>query len=215
MFLVLLARSGLQKHPGDKAFFYLSGKGHTLVDGVRYDWGEEDLLILPIRPDGSLGEPSAFVQHTGSSVNPSRQKEPHAHSINPSPDNRFAIAADLGLDKLLVYRLDAAKGTLTPNDPAAAQVSQAVERYYAQEGRYPEKLQQLIPWYLLSVPEPVLINGLDWCYDGGADYFRLGYADREHWSAPNWFLFGSHFWLRTALSMYWKLGIRLKSSFWM
>jgi gentisate 1,2-dioxygenase len=46
------SRSGLQKHPGDKAFFFLGGKGHTLVDGVRYDWGAEDLLILPIRPDG-------------------------------------------------------------------------------------------------------------------------------------------------------------------
>ena len=46
------SRSGLQKHPGDKVFFFLRGKGHTMVDGVRYDWGAEDLLILPIRPDG-------------------------------------------------------------------------------------------------------------------------------------------------------------------
>ncbi|HKA33958.1 MAG TPA: cupin domain-containing protein, partial [Candidatus Binatia bacterium] len=46
------SRSGLQKHPGDKAFFFLAGKGHTIVDGERYDWGKEDLLILPIRPDG-------------------------------------------------------------------------------------------------------------------------------------------------------------------
>ncbi|HZD39229.1 MAG TPA: cupin domain-containing protein [Terriglobales bacterium] len=46
------SRSGLQKHPGDMVFFTLQGKGHTMVDGVRYDWGVEDLLILPIRPDG-------------------------------------------------------------------------------------------------------------------------------------------------------------------
>ena len=46
------SRSGRQKHPGDKAFFFLAGKGHTLVDAERYDWGAEDLLILPIRPDG-------------------------------------------------------------------------------------------------------------------------------------------------------------------
>jgi gentisate 1,2-dioxygenase len=46
------SRSGLQRHPGDKVFFFVRGKGHTLVDGVRYDWGAEDLLILPIRPDG-------------------------------------------------------------------------------------------------------------------------------------------------------------------
>src|SRR5262249_54696744 len=54
----------------------------------------------------------------GSSVNQQRQAGPHAHSINVSADNRFAIAADLGLDKLLVYKLDPAKGTLTANDPA-------------------------------------------------------------------------------------------------
>ncbi len=50
------------------------------------------------------------MQHTGSSVNPSRQKEPHAHSIQVSPDNRFALAADLGTDRLYVYPFDPAKG---------------------------------------------------------------------------------------------------------
>ena len=78
--------------------------------------------MCPIRSDGRLGEVSAFVQHTGSSVNPSRQRKPHAHSINVSPDNRFAIVADLGLDKLLVYRFDAARGALAPNDPPFAAV---------------------------------------------------------------------------------------------
>jgi gentisate 1,2-dioxygenase len=48
------SRSGRQRHPGDKVFFFVRGKGHTLVDGVRYDWGAEDLLILPIRPDGVI-----------------------------------------------------------------------------------------------------------------------------------------------------------------
>ena len=62
------------------------------------------------------------MQHTGSSVNPQRQRGPHAHSVNVSPDNRFAIVADLGLDKLMVYRFDAAKGALTPNDPPFAAV---------------------------------------------------------------------------------------------
>jgi len=46
------SRSGLQKHPGDKVFFFLRGKGHTMIDGGRHDWGAEDLLILPIRPEG-------------------------------------------------------------------------------------------------------------------------------------------------------------------
>jgi len=57
------------------------------------------------------------VQDAGASVNPERQAGPHAHSIQVSKDNRFAIIADLGIDKLLVYRFDADKGTLTPGDP--------------------------------------------------------------------------------------------------
>ncbi len=86
------------------------------------NYGGGSVAVCPIAPDGKLSEASAFVQHTGSSVNPSRQRGPHAHSVNISPDNRFAIAADLGLDKLLVYKFDAAKGTLTPNDPPFAAV---------------------------------------------------------------------------------------------
>ena len=72
---------------------------------------------LPIEKDGSLGKAISFFQHVGGSVNPERQKEPHSHSIVVSPDNRFAFAADLGLDKVLIYKVDAAKGTMTPNDP--------------------------------------------------------------------------------------------------
>ncbi len=73
--------------------------------------------VLPIEADGRLREASTVIQDKGKGANPSRQEGPHAHSLNPSPDNRFAIGADLGLDKLFVFRLDAAKGTLTTNDP--------------------------------------------------------------------------------------------------
>jgi 6-phosphogluconolactonase len=55
-------------------------------------------------------------------VNPERQKEPHAHDIVLTPDNRFAVVADLGLDKLLVYRFDLERGTLSPNDPPSGSV---------------------------------------------------------------------------------------------
>jgi 6-phosphogluconolactonase len=70
------------------------------------------IAVFPIQPDGSLGEATEAIQHNGSSVNKQRQKGPHAHSINLSPDNRFVFAADLGLDKMLVYRLDTTKGKL-------------------------------------------------------------------------------------------------------
>jgi 6-phosphogluconolactonase len=55
-------------------------------------------------------------------VNPRRQEGPHAHSINVDPKNRFVVAADLGLDKLLVYKLDPETAKLTPNDPAFGKV---------------------------------------------------------------------------------------------
>jgi hypothetical protein len=66
----------------------------------------------------------------------------------------------------------------------AGRVSQAIETYYAREGRYPQDLRQLVPRYVLSLPGPVIIYGQDWCYDGGEDYYRLGYVYREHWSDP-------------------------------
>jgi hypothetical protein len=66
----------------------------------------------------------------------------------------------------------------------AGRTSQAIEAFYAREGRYPHDLRQLIPWYILSLPGPVIIYGQDWCYDGGDDYYRLGYVYREHWSDP-------------------------------
>lgn len=70
------------------------------------------VAVFAVLKDGRLGEVTSFVQHKGSSVNPERQKGPHAHAIAVSPDNRFAVVADLGLDQLLVYPFDAAKGTL-------------------------------------------------------------------------------------------------------
>ena len=73
------------------------------------------VAVFPIREDGGLGKASAFVQHAGSSVNPRRQEGPHAHWISVSPDNRFAIVADLGLDQLIVYRFDAHAGILAPD----------------------------------------------------------------------------------------------------
>lgn len=87
---------------------------------ANYDSGS--VAVLPIDDQGRLGEASAFVQHTGSGVNRERQEAPHAHSINVSPDNRFAVVADLGLDRLFVYRFDPAKGSLIANDPPFASV---------------------------------------------------------------------------------------------
>jgi len=69
---------------------------------------------LPINEDGSLGAPVTIIPHTGSSVVADRQASAHVHNVNISPDNRFVIVCDLGLDKVFTYALDAAKATLGP-----------------------------------------------------------------------------------------------------
>jgi 6-phosphogluconolactonase len=81
------------------------------------------VATFPVLADGRLGEASAFVQHTGHGPDPQRQEAPHAHSIDLSPDDRFAIVDDLGLDETLVYKFDSSKGSLTPNSPAFAKVA--------------------------------------------------------------------------------------------
>ena len=86
--------------------------GKTLVV-ANYSTGS--VAALPIGEDGSLGKASSFMQHAGSSVDPKRQQGPYAHCIVVSPDNRFAYAADLGLDQVLGYRLDAGAAKLSPN----------------------------------------------------------------------------------------------------
>lgn len=79
------------------------------------NYGSGSVAALPVQDDGSLGPAASFVAHAGSSVDPARQQGPHAHCIVISPDNRFAYAADLGLDQILAYRLDATHATLSSN----------------------------------------------------------------------------------------------------
>lgn len=73
---------------------------------------------LPLNPDGTLRAPASVIQHEGHSVNPDRQSAPHVHSVTLSPDNRYALVCDLGLDRIFTYRLDAVTGTLAAAEPA-------------------------------------------------------------------------------------------------
>lgn len=92
----------------------------TYVLVANYTGGS--IASFPISSDGKLGEASAFVQHTGHSINPKRQEAAHAHSIDLSPDERFAFVDDLGLDELLVYKFDKRRGSLKPNNPPFAKL---------------------------------------------------------------------------------------------
>ncbi len=85
------------------------------------NYNSGSVIVHPIGADGSLGEASDFKQHAGSSVNPQRQEGPHAHSFVISPDNRFAYAPDLGMDKVVIYAFDATNGKLTPGAQPWAQ----------------------------------------------------------------------------------------------
>jgi 6-phosphogluconolactonase len=76
--------------------------------------------VLPIAEDGSLSPASCVIQHEGGSVNPNRQQGPHAHSINLDWDNRFAVAADLGIDEVVMYRLDLQSGKLVRDSSVKA-----------------------------------------------------------------------------------------------
>ncbi len=97
------------------------------------------IASFPVKTGGALGEAATFIQHQGSSTNPQRQEGPHAHCIGATPDNAYVLAADLGLDKILIYKLNTASGTLTPNDPPSAAVAASSgPRHFAftPNGRY-------------------------------------------------------------------------------
>ena len=99
-----------------------AGPCHISVDATGKtllvaNYGGGNIAALPIHADGSLGAATDIIQHTGSSVNTNRQTAAHAHAIYPSPDNRFALNCDLGLDKIFVYHFDADAGKLLPSNP--------------------------------------------------------------------------------------------------
>jgi 6-phosphogluconolactonase len=82
-------------------------------------YGSGEIAALPIGDDGRLKPASAHVKHEGKSVNTARQDKPHAHSIKLDPSGRYALAADLGTDRIYVYKFNDKDGSLTPNDPPA------------------------------------------------------------------------------------------------
>jgi 6-phosphogluconolactonase len=102
------------------------GPCHLVVDKTGKmlfvaNYGSGNVASFAIQPDGSIGARTGFDQHAGSSIDP-RQRGPHAHAVVLSPDNRFLFVPDLGTDQIKIYRVDAAKGTFTPNNPAFVSV---------------------------------------------------------------------------------------------
>ena len=119
---------------------------HAGKNALVANYGSGSASVIPIKPDGTLAKPPGSVQHEGSSVNPNRQKGPHAHSINVSSDDRFAFVADLGIDKIMIYKLDVEKGTIAANDPAFVKLKPgAGPRHFAfaPNGKYAYVINEL------------------------------------------------------------------------
>lgn len=72
------------------------------------------VTVFPVDETGTLLPSSEFIQHKGSSVDVKRQSSPHAHSVVLTPDEKYALVPDLGIDKLMIYKTDFAAGTLKP-----------------------------------------------------------------------------------------------------
>ena len=131
-----------------------AGPCHVAVDRdgkvvLAANYGGGSVVCLGLDATGSLaaavaGTPGGFIQHEGKSVNPKRQEKPHAHSIHPTPDGRFAIACDLGIDKVLVHALDTARATLAPHT-AASTAAGAGPRHFAlhPQGRFGYSVNEL------------------------------------------------------------------------
>lgn len=151
----MLTRKGGQPSGG-------SGPCHASVDPagkvvLAANYGGGSTICLGLAADGSLepvvpapaGEPAGFFQHgwprAGEfGLNTGRQEKPHGHSIDVSRDGRFAVACDLGLDQVIVFKLDAEKATIQPHGYARVKTA-AGPRHFAfhPTGRYGYAVNEL------------------------------------------------------------------------
>jgi len=105
---------------GDPSYVSLGPSGRYLMVA---NFLGGSVAVFALRPDGSIGRRTALVQNIGASLDPNDPKHAHAHSIRFDPSRRFVLVADLGLDKVLVYRMNPKTGALTPNDPPFVSVA--------------------------------------------------------------------------------------------
>jgi 6-phosphogluconolactonase len=99
------------------SYVSLDQTGRYLLDA---NYGGGYVEVYSLAADGSLDQQTAFIEHTGSSVHPLRQTRPYAHWFRTDPSNRYGLVADLGTDRIVVYRFDA--GKLAAHEPPFAKV---------------------------------------------------------------------------------------------
>lgn len=126
-----------------------SGPCHVSVDRTGTclmvaNYGSGSVAALKIDEDGSLVKSASAHQHEGSSINLRRQKGPHAHSIYPGPDNKFAYSPDLGIDQVVIYNLDAATATLKRAGTARTKAGAGPRHMkFSKDGRHAYVLTEL------------------------------------------------------------------------
>ena len=96
---------------GGACYLSLDEAGTSLIAAHYFSGGA---TVLEVREDGRLGDIATWIRHQGHSVHPKRQTSPHPHAAVFSPDGRFILVPDLGLDQVLCYRFDSTKRSLTP-----------------------------------------------------------------------------------------------------
>lgn len=122
---------------------------HLIVDRagrhvLAANYGSGSFVVLPILPGGDLAPASCVVQRHGSGPNPARQEGPHAHSIYLDAAQRFALGADLGTDRVVVYRFDAAQGSLHPHSEAATAPGSGPRHLaFSKDGRFVYVLNEM------------------------------------------------------------------------
>lgn len=104
----------------DPCYIYLDKTGQWLFVG---NYGSGSISVFPVEKNGLIGKVIQTIQHHGSSINLPQQNHAHVHCTISSPDNRFLMATDLGMDKIFVYQLDDTNGHLSPADPSSVNVT--------------------------------------------------------------------------------------------
>lgn len=141
------ALSYINKQPtqgGINAYVSIDKTDHYVL-AVNY-WNGKSVVVFPIREDGGLAPLSDAVQHHGSGPVAARQDRSHAHCAVPDPTNKFVFVADLGIDKIMIYKLDLENGKLIPNDiPSLDLASGAGPRHFVfhPNGQFAYVIQEL------------------------------------------------------------------------
>jgi 6-phosphogluconolactonase len=177
----------------DPCHLTIDRKGQTLLV-ANYTGGS--LTSFPLHSDGTLGMATEVKQHEGSSIK-EQQKSPHAHCIILDAAERYALAADLGIDKVMIYRFDKATGKLTPGKQASAELQQGAGPRHLTlhpNGRYLYVINELdstMTAFKYNAPTGTLTQ-IETVSTLPSDFSGVSYCADVHVSPSGRFLYGSN-----------------------